>query len=67
MDAWTFLNHKAYVAFTIHLEHKGKLMAMLLDINKVAKLHMGVNLAIMFTKMLKDFRISNKVSYSLSQ
>jgi hypothetical protein len=50
-----------YVAITVHLEHKGKPMAMLLDIVKVPKLHTGAYLAHVFAKVLNDFRISEKV------
>ena len=31
-DAWTLLNHKAYVAVTVHFEEKGVPVSMLLDI-----------------------------------
>jgi hypothetical protein len=60
-DAWTSLNHKAYMAITVHLEQNGKPLAMLLDIVEVPKSHTGFNLALAFVKVLKDFGISNKV------
>jgi hypothetical protein len=37
MDAWTAPNHKAFVAISVHLEHKGEPLAMLLDIIEVPK------------------------------
>jgi hypothetical protein len=36
-DAWTSLNHKAFVAISVHLEHKGEPLAMILDIVEVAE------------------------------
>ena len=66
-NAWTSLNHKAYVAITVHLEHDGKPMAWLLDIVKVPKSHTGTNLALEFTKVLNDFGISDKVRLSIRQ
>jgi hypothetical protein len=49
------------VAITVHLEHKGEPISMLLDIVEVAKSHTGVNLASAFAKILEDYEISNKV------
>ena len=60
-DAWTSPNHKAYVAVTAHLEHKGTPVCLLLDVVEVAKAHSGVNLASAFTQILKEFGIENKV------
>lgn len=62
MDAWTSPNHKAYVAITVHFERLGKAIAMLLDIVEVPKSHTGINLALAFTKVLKEFGIRDKVS-----
>ena len=59
-DAWTSPNHKAYVAFTVHFEHKGELMLMLLDLVEVAKSHSGVNLANAFANIIEDFGIKDK-------
>src|SRR5258708_30030525 len=36
-DAWTSLNHKAFVTLTVHLKHEGKPLTMLLDIVEVTK------------------------------
>ncbi|KAF9558943.1 hypothetical protein CPC08DRAFT_611761, partial [Agrocybe pediades] len=36
-NAWTSLNHKAYMAVTVHFENDGVPISMLLDIVKVAK------------------------------
>ena len=61
-DAWTSPNNKAYVAVTVHLEHNGIPLCMLLDVVEVAKSHSGVNLAEEFAKILDDFGVSDKVS-----
>jgi hypothetical protein len=61
-DAWTSPNHKAYVAFTVHFEHEGSPMSMLLDLVEVAKSHSGVNLAEAFAAVLREFGIEDKVS-----
>ena len=61
-DAWTSPNHKAYVAFTVHFEHEGTPIAMLLDLVEVAVSHSGVNLANTFAKVLKEFGIEDKVN-----
>lgn len=60
-DAWTSPNHKAFVAFTVHFEHEGTPISMLLDLVEVAKSHSGVNLAEAFAKVLEDFGIQDKV------
>lgn len=60
-DAWTSPNQRAYVAITVHLEHDGQPIAMLLDIVEVAKSHTGVNLAAAFAKILEEYGISEKV------
>ncbi|KIM56128.1 hypothetical protein SCLCIDRAFT_133240, partial [Scleroderma citrinum Foug A] len=36
-DAWTAPNHRAFIVFSVHLEHEGKPLAMPLDIIEVAK------------------------------
>jgi hypothetical protein len=61
-DAWTSLNHKAYVAVIVHFKIKGELVSMLLDLIELAHLHLGLNLAVTFAKILKDFGINDKVS-----
>ena len=60
-DAWTSPNHKAFVVFTIHFEHEGTPISMLLNLVKVVKSHLGVNLAEAFVKVLEDFGIQDKV------
>ena len=60
-DAWTSPNQRAYVAITVHLEHKGEAIAMLLDIVEVARSHTGDNLAAAFAKIMEDYEISEKV------
>jgi hypothetical protein len=61
-DAWTSPNHKAYVAITVHFEHEGTPISMLLDLVEVAMSHSGVNLAEAFAKVLREFGIEDKVS-----
>ena len=61
-DAWTSLNHKAYVAVTVHFKNEGIPVSMLLDIVELACLHSGINLVATFVKILEYFGISDKVS-----
>jgi hypothetical protein len=61
-DAWTSLNHKAYVAITVHFEQNGIPIAMLLDLVEVVMSHSGFNLATAFTGILNGFCIADKVS-----
>jgi coproporphyrinogen III oxidase len=61
-DVWTSLNHKAFIAVTVHFEVNGVPMSMLLDLKEVATSHSGVNLAEAFAQILKEFSISAKVS-----
>ena len=60
-DAWTSPNQRAFVAITVHLEHEGEPISMLLDIVEVAKSHTGENLAAAFAKIMDDYQISEKV------
>jgi len=50
------------VAITVHFEHAGTPMCLLLDVVEVARSHTGRNLAIAFADVLKDFGIADKVS-----
>jgi hypothetical protein len=34
-DAWTSTNHRAFVAWTVHLHHEGSILVFLLDIIEV--------------------------------
>ena len=65
IDAWTSPNNKAYVAVTVHFEHDGEPMCLLLDIVQVAKSHSGFNLARAFADLLEEFGISKKVSFTV--
>ncbi|KAF6759529.1 hypothetical protein DFP72DRAFT_789780, partial [Ephemerocybe angulata] len=47
-DAWTSPNHRAFVAFTVHLEHNGVPLSLLLDFVEVPRSHSGMNLAMEF-------------------
>jgi hypothetical protein len=44
-DAWTSPNHRAFVAWTVHLEHQGDILAFLLDIVKIPESHTGFVMA----------------------
>ena len=50
------------MAITVHLEHQGEMLSMLLDIVEVA--HTGMNLATAFAKLLEEYGISDKVMIS---
>ena len=60
-DAWTSPNHRAFVAWTVHLEHKGHMVTFLLDIVEVPESHTGVALANAFQAMLERFGLQDKV------
>ena len=60
-DTWMSPNQQAYVAITVHLEHNGEPLSMLLDIVEVVKSHTGENLAAAFAKIMDDYEISEKV------
>ncbi|KAF8232758.1 hypothetical protein L208DRAFT_1270295, partial [Tricholoma matsutake] len=62
-NVWTSLNHKAYVVVTVHFENDGVVVSMLLNLVQVAINHSSVNLAAVFTNILGDFGISDKVQY----
>jgi len=53
------------VAFTVHFEHEGVPMSMLLDLIEVAKSHSGENLAAAFAEVLEEFGTSDKVQAKL--
>ena len=55
-------NYRAFVTFTIHLEHKRISFTMLLDIVKVPRSHTSLVLAKKFMKLLTSFEIEDKVS-----
>jgi hypothetical protein len=63
-DAWTSPNHKVLVAITVHFEHEGIPISLLLDIVEVARSHSRFNLAVAFADVLNDFGIADKVSIS---
>ena len=41
-DAWTALNHKAFIAVTVHLEQQGEALAFPLDIIEVPRVRMDL-------------------------
>ena len=52
---------KAFITIIIHLEHKGKLLSMLLDLVEVPMSHTGKNLMKAFCEVLQTFGIQEKV------
>ncbi|RDX42154.1 hypothetical protein OH76DRAFT_1363202, partial [Lentinus brumalis] len=62
-DAWMSPNHRAFIAFTVHLEVKGTAFSVLLDLVELAKSHSGANMAAAFGEMLYDLGLEEKVSY----
>ena len=60
-DAWTSPNQRAFVAWTVHLEHEGQMLTFLLDIVEVPESHTGDRLAQAFQKVLVDFGIQHKI------
>ncbi|KAG2085759.1 uncharacterized protein F5147DRAFT_588833 [Suillus discolor] len=62
-DAWTSENHRAFVAFAVHLEYKGVPLSFPLDIIEVSMSHTGEQLAAVFADMLTEFNISEKVMF----
>jgi hypothetical protein len=61
-DAWTSPNHHMFVAWTVHLEHNGTMLAFLLDVIKVLESDTGVVLVKAFQQMLKMFGLQEQVS-----
>ncbi|KAF9440775.1 hypothetical protein P691DRAFT_612960, partial [Macrolepiota fuliginosa MF-IS2] len=57
-DAWTSPNHKPFIALTVHLEHNGAPLCLILDIMEVVESHSGINLAAAFAKVLNNYGIS---------
>lgn len=66
-DAWTSPNHRTYVAITVHLEHDGIPLCLLLDLVEVVASHNSINLANTFAGVLQEFGIEHKVSDGTSQ
>jgi hypothetical protein len=60
-DAWTSPNQRAFVAWTVHLEHDSQMLSFLLDIVEVPESHTGATLAKVFHKMLVSFGIEAKI------
>jgi len=60
-DPWTSPNHKAYTTITVHFEHEGVPISILLDLVEVTKSHSGANLAEAFAEVLEEFGIEDKV------
>jgi hypothetical protein len=60
-DCWTSPNHRAFVAWTVHLQYQGRMLAFLLDVVELPESHSGVTLAREFQNMLKNFGLTNKI------
>jgi hypothetical protein len=60
-DCWTSPNHRAFVAWTVHLAFRGEMLAFLLDIIELPESHTGATLAREFQAMLMQFGITQKI------
>ncbi|PPR01789.1 hypothetical protein CVT24_001704 [Panaeolus cyanescens] len=60
-DAWTSPNHRAYMAVTVHFEHEGKPVVLLLDIVEVPQSHTGEALAEVFAEIIEEFGLQRKI------
>ncbi|KAK7034802.1 dimer-Tnp-hAT domain-containing protein [Favolaschia claudopus] len=60
-DAWTSSNHRAFVAWSVHLQHEGNPLSFLLDIIEVPESHTGKPLANAFDQMLASHGLSEKI------
>ncbi|KAF7340927.1 Dimer-Tnp-hAT domain-containing protein [Mycena sanguinolenta] len=60
-DAWTSPNHRAFVAWTVHLHYEGSPLAFLLDIIEVPESHTGETLTRAFDRMLASHGLSDKI------
>ena len=56
-DCWTSPNHKAMVVFSVHFEHDGVPIRMMLDVIELAKSHSGLHLA----ELVQGLGIETKV------
>ncbi|KAF8229146.1 hypothetical protein L208DRAFT_1288230 [Tricholoma matsutake] len=61
-DVWTSTNHHMFVAWTVHLEHNGTMLAFLLDAIEVPESHTGVALVKAFQQILEVFGLQEHVS-----
>lgn len=55
------------MAVTVHFEQNGIAVRLLLDIVEVARSHTGLNLAIAFADILRDYEIEDKVNLNLKK
>jgi hypothetical protein len=53
------------MAITVHFEHEGLPMAMLLDLVEVPRSHSGVNLGEACLEVLRAFGVEDKVSITI--
>lgn len=60
-DCWTLPNHKAMVAFSVHLERDGQPLPMTLDVIELATSHSGLNLVKTFADLVEGLNIGMKV------
>ena len=60
-DAWTSTSYHACVAWTVHFEHNGAMLAFLFDIVELPESHTGVALAKAFQQMLETFGLQDQV------
>ncbi|KAK7040040.1 dimer-Tnp-hAT domain-containing protein [Favolaschia claudopus] len=64
-DAWTSPNHRAFAAWTVHLQHEGVPFSFLLDIIEVPESHTGAALARAFDQMLASHGLSDKACHRI--
>lgn len=64
-DVWTSPNHKALIAITAHMEHKGAPLRFLLNVVEVPVSHSGANLAAAFAEVVDAFHATMKVNNNL--
>jgi hypothetical protein len=43
-DAWTSPNHRAFVAWTVHLEYEGEMLSFLLDVIEIPEVRTSLKL-----------------------
>lgn len=60
-DIWTSDSNVAYITVTCHFINKNTLLTRVLNTQKIAEAHTGVNIAAAMSKILDDWNIKEKV------
>ena len=58
-NCWTSTNHHTFIAWAVHLEHQGAMLAFLQDIIEVPESHIGTASEKAFQKMLRMFGLQD--------